>query len=184
MPSRSNAETAAPAILAAAFAAAADAPRIVVDGRSGAGKSTLTAALHRLRPDLQVVALDMIYPGWDGLRAGADAAVSGVLAPHARGDAGRWQRWDWERDAPAEWHEVDAARPLVVEGSGILTPASAALAHVRVWVEAPDDVRRERALARDGETYAPHWERWAAQELEHDELHRPRTWASVVVAAD
>jgi cytidylate kinase len=39
-----------------------------------------------------------------------------------------------------------------------------AFAAVRVWLEAPATVRKERALARDGDTYAPHWDRWAAQE--------------------
>jgi len=28
----------------------------------------------------------------------------------------------------------------------------------------PEKDRRARALARDGDLYAPHWERWAAQE--------------------
>ena len=35
---------------------------------------------------------------------------------------------------------------------------------LRVWVDAPTALRKERALSRDGETYAPHWDRWAAQE--------------------
>jgi len=35
---------------------------------------------------------------------------------------------------------------------------------VRVWVDAPSDVRYARAMARDGEHYRPHWQRWAAQE--------------------
>ena len=35
-----------------------------------------------------------------------------------------------------------------------------------VWLEAPEGLRRERALSRDGQTFAPHWERWAAQEAE------------------
>jgi anthranilate synthase component 1/para-aminobenzoate synthetase len=35
---------------------------------------------------------------------------------------------------------------------------------VLVWLEAPSSVRKKRALDRDGETFAPHWDRWAAQE--------------------
>jgi cytidylate kinase len=59
---------------------------------------------------------------------------------------------------------VEAARHLVLEGCGALVPPAAAFAAVRVWVDAPTGVRKERALSRDGETYAPHWDRWAAQE--------------------
>ena len=33
-----------------------------------------------------------------------------------------------------------------------------------VWVDAPEEVRRERAMARDGDVYAPWWDVWAAQE--------------------
>jgi len=35
---------------------------------------------------------------------------------------------------------------------------------VSVWVDAARDVRLARGIARDGESYRPHWERWAAQE--------------------
>jgi uridine kinase len=154
---------------------------VVIDGRSGAGKTTLARELARVRPAFTVLSLDQLYPGWDGLRRGADAAIRGVLAPLARGSVGRWQSWDWDADEPAAWHEVAPATPLIIEGAGILTPAAAAVAPVRVWVEAEDAVRRERALRRDGATYAPHWERWAAQEQEHLRAHDPRSLATHVV---
>ena len=35
---------------------------------------------------------------------------------------------------------------------------------VLAWLEAPADVRKKRALDRDGETFAPYWDMWAAQE--------------------
>ena len=37
---------------------------------------------------------------------------------------------------------------------------------MRVWLEAPLEERMRRGLARDGEAFRPHWERWAAQEAE------------------
>ncbi|GAA2578121.1 hypothetical protein [Microbacterium binotii] len=154
---------------------------VVIDGRSGAGKTTLARELADARPILTVLSLDQIYPGWDGLRRGADAAISGVLLPLAQGRAGRWQGWNWETDEPSAWHEVAAGTPLIIEGAGILTPAAAALAPVRVWVEADDALRRERALRRDGATYEPHWERWAAQERDHLRQNDPRSLATHVV---
>jgi para-aminobenzoate synthetase len=33
-----------------------------------------------------------------------------------------------------------------------------------VWLEVPPPVRKKRALDRDGATFAPRWDRWAAQE--------------------
>lgn len=156
-------------------------PLVVIDGRSGAGKTTLARELARVRSALSVLSLDQLYPGWDGLRRGADAAIRGVLAPLAQGRPGRWRGWDWDADQPAGWQVIAPGTPLIVEGAGILTPAAAALAPVRVWVEADDALRRERALRRDGATYEPHWERWAAQERDHVRENDPRSLATHIV---
>jgi cytidylate kinase len=67
---------------------------------------------------------------------------------------------------------------VIVEGCGVLTPRSAPTAAVRVWLDAPLEVRRERALARDGEAYAPHWDTWAAQDEDHVRRDDPSRWAT------
>lgn len=167
--------------IVASVDAYASPPLIVIDGRSGAGKTTLARELARARPAFSVLSLDQLYPGWDGLSRGADAAISGVLAPLAKGRAGRWRGWDWDAGEPADWNEIEPGTPLIIEGAGILTPAASVLAPVRVWIEADDDLRRERALRRDGATYEPHWERWAAQEQDHLRIHDPRSLATHVV---
>lgn len=159
-------------------------PVVVLDGRSGAGKSSLARRLVAGWPGrgrVQLVALDDVYPGWDGLADGVVYARESILRPHARGLMGVWKRWDWESDGRAEAHAVDPALPLVVEGSGLLTPEVAALADVSVWVEAPDSSRKTRALGRDGDTYRPHWDRWALQEDLHIAADDPVSLASVVV---
>lgn len=133
------------------------AAKVLIDGRSGSGKTELAAALATAWPEAQLVRLDDLYPGWDGLAAGS-AEVPLLLTTH------RWRSWDWSRNRPDEWHELDASRPTIVEGVGAVTAASRPLADFTVWVELDDEERKVRALRRDGETYAPHWERWAAQE--------------------
>ena len=45
-------------------------------------------------------------------------------------------------------------------------------------------MRRRRALDRDGETYAPHWERWAAQERVTFARERTRARADLVLVTD
>lgn len=165
--------------------ARAHGPRAVVliDGRSGAGKTTLARAMAALWP-ASVLHLDSVYPGWDGLRAGSDAVVEGVLAPRRAAKEGEWREWDWTAQRPGPTHPApDLERGLIVEGAGILTPRSAALADLRVWVEAPDEVRRQRALARDGDAYRPHWERWARQEADHLRRSAPQALADVIVTA-
>lgn len=158
-------------------------PVLLIDGRSGAGKSSLARALVAqwpLRGRVQLVALDSIYPGWDGLDAGVELARDLILTPHARGVVGVWQRWDWTIGETAEAHAVDPSLPLIVEGAGVLTPGTARLADVSVWLESPAASRRERALTRDGDTYRPHWDRWARQEQHHVLRDDPMRLATLV----
>ena len=51
-------------------------------------------------------------------------------------------------------------------------------------VDAPTDLRRRRGLARDGETYAPWWDTWAAQERALFTADRTRERADLVVSTD
>ncbi len=151
-------------------------PIVLIDGRSGAGKTMLAA---RLAPLLgaEVVHLDDIYPGWDGLEQASQHVRLHVLASRTP----RWQRWDWTRSQPGAWQAVPSGNPLVVEGSGVLSRANRALASFAIWVELDDAERRRRALERDGETYAPHWDRWAAQEAAFVEREHPAELADAVV---
>lgn len=159
-------------------------PVVVIDGGSGAGKSSLAgrvAAAWPLLDRVQVIALDSIYPGWDGLDAGVQRALDGILRPHRRGLFGTWQRWEWERGIEAESHAVDPTLGVIIEGSGILTPTTAALADIRIWVDAAESARKVRALARDGDAYRPHWDRWAAQEHVHVRRDNPHGLATRVI---
>lgn len=167
----------AASLAARARAATSAGIRIVVllDGRSGTGKTTLGEALAE-QLDAQLVHLDDVYPGWDGLRAAADAVVTDVLGP-----ASGHRRWDWDASAPAGWTAVDAGLPVVVEGCGALSRASAPLATLRVWLEAEDDERWRRAIGRDGEVFAREWDRWAAQEQAFIADEDPASLADVVI---
>ena len=135
-------------------------PVVTIDGYSGSGKSTLAAALARLVPGWQVLHLDDWYPGWDGLAAGADIARR-IAADLRGGRASSYEAWDWEAGATGETTRVPLA-PTIIEGCGAIE----AEADLAIWIADPgEDERRSRALARDGQTYAPHWRRWAEQDL-------------------
>ncbi|GAA1475584.1 hypothetical protein GCM10009623_00300 [Nocardioides aestuarii] len=152
---------------------------VCIDGPAGSGKTTFAAAIHRLRP-CRVVHMDDLYAGWDGLGA-VHAQLATLVAPLARGETGRHRRWDWQA---GDWAEEVAVAPsplLVLEGVGSAAPVAARQATAIVWVEAAHDVRRARALARDGDDFAPYWDAWAAAEAEHFERHRTREIADLVL---
>jgi energy-coupling factor transporter ATP-binding protein EcfA2 len=168
--------------LVAAIAASAVRPVVLVDGGSGSGKTTLATALAAAwASPVTLIRLDDIYPGWDGLDAASAHLHDDVLLPFASGAQARWRGWDWTADAPADWHGVDPAVPLLVEGSGALSRANRALASFAVWIELDAVTRKQRALDRDGDAYRPHWDRWAAQESAFREREHPVELADVVV---
>lgn len=135
-------------------------PVVTIDGYSGSGKSTLAAALVRLVNGWQVLHLDDWYPGWDGLEAGADIARR-IAADLRAGRASSYEAWDWENGTTGATIRVPLS-PTIIEGCGAIE----AEADLTIWIADPgEDERRSRALARDGQTYAPHWRRWAEQDL-------------------
>lgn len=142
-----------------------EAPVILIDGPSGAGKSSLADAVIAAWPErrAELVRMDDIYPGWEGLEAAAELLPSELLGPLRSTGTGRWRGWDWTASSPSEWHSVVEGHPLIVEGCGCLTQASAPLADLRVWLGADDGVRRRRALERDAGAFDAHWDMWQRQ---------------------
>lgn len=135
-------------------------PVVTIDGYSGSGKSTLAAALARLVNSWQVLHLDDWYPGWDGLKAGADIARR-IAADLRAGRSSSYEAWDWENGTTGVTVSVPLV-PTIIEGCGAIE----AEADLSVWIADPgEEERRHRAIARDGQTYAPHWQRWARQDL-------------------
>ena len=167
--------------LARAIALAPPDAVVLIDGPSGAGKSSLADELIATWPGErapQLVRLDDIYPGWNGLDAGARHVTEALLGPRRAGEPAAWQRWDWTSHAPAEWHRVDADRPLIVEGCGALARANASLSDIRIWLDADDQTRKTRALRRDGGAFDAFWDQWQAEWQEYCQREEPAKWAT------
>lgn len=156
-------------------------PRVLaVDGRSGSGKTDLAAAVAA-RTGAPVVHLDDVYPGWDGLAAAVEVVATDVLAPLRAGREAGFTRWDWTAGAPGGRVRVPLAPVVVLEGVG---SGAAGPVDLLVWLEAGSVVRRRRGLDRDGETFRPHWERWAAQEDVLFTAHPVAERADLVLGSD
>jgi hypothetical protein len=156
---------------------------VAVEGRSGSGKTTLARAVAA-GLGAPLLHMDDLYAGWDGLREGVAALHEWVLAPMAEGRPAVWRRWDWAAGAYAGEHPVPGSDWLLVEGVGsggrVLRPYLSGV----VWIEAPAAVRKRRALARDGQTYAPHWTRWARQEDAYYAADQVREAAGLIIFAE
>lgn len=158
----------------------ADRQLVLVDGRSGAGKTQWASELAE-QSGFSLLSLDDLYPGWDGLDAGHGHAYHHGIVPWVEGRVARLRTWDWARGCAGGVREISPEENLIIEGCGALSTFTAPHATTRYWVDAEDAVRKQRALYRDGEIFAPHWLRWALQEERFYRIHRSRGLADSIV---
>ncbi|WP_338747802.1 hypothetical protein [Janibacter alittae] len=156
---------------------------IGIDGRSGAGKTSLA---HQVADawSAPVVSMDEIYPGWDGLAEATTLLLHEVLTPLSQGRTALVPTWDWSRGAPGPGRRLEVGGRLVVEGCGSTVGPAAALIGTRVWLDGDESVRRERALRRDGEVFAAHWDMWAEQESRVFGADRTRERADLLLGSN
>ena len=126
--------------------------------------------------------LDDLYAGWGGLGE-VEVQLETMLRPLAQGRPGSYRRYDWLIGDWAETVSVEPSPLLVLEGVGSGARRCADLCTLLVWVEAPYEERMRRGLERDGDTFAPHWEQWAADEAELFAREGTRERADLVVDA-
>ena len=136
---------------------------VVIDGPSGSGKSMFATRLAEAS-GAGLLRLEDMYPGWDGLDEGAQRLVDDVLEPMSRGEQATIRRWDWLEMREREREPLMTEPLLVIEGVGAGSRVASPFTSLLIWLEAETEERYARAIARDGEVYLDHWDRWAAQE--------------------
>jgi len=146
-----------------------------IGGRGAAGKTTLARAV----PGAQIVSTDEF---WDG--AGFDIPRLGreVVTPLSTGHAARFSSYDWAERRLRGTRKVEPEGIVIVEGVCALHRLLREAYAVRVWVEAPADVRLARGLARDGEEARSTWvDVWMPSEDRYVERDDPVSCAHLVV---
>jgi uridine kinase len=156
---------------------------VCVDGPAGSGKTTFAGRLvAALGPGTAVVHMDDLYAGW-ALDGAAERLTAGVLLPLAAGRPGSYSRYDWAAERFADVPtEVPVPEVLVVEGCGSCPRAFDEWTTLRIWLEAPLQLRLARGLARDGDHLAEHWHAW--QRAEAAEFAREDTRARADLRID
>ncbi|MCW2904109.1 MAG: hypothetical protein JWO67_6374 [Streptosporangiaceae bacterium] len=153
---------------------------VAVDGFSGSGKSTFAAGLALALGSAPVVGSDDFPVPWDGdpLTWWAPV-VAQVLEPLAAGRPGAYRHYDWHSGAYGDRIEIPVCPVLLLEGVGAAWRDSPAA--LRVWLGAPRDLRRRRAIERDGAQIAASWDLWSTREEAHFAADRTRDRADLVV---
>jgi uridine kinase len=126
--------------------------------------------------------MDDLFEGWSGLAPDLwERLREGVLEPLSAGRPGRYRRYDWHAERFAEEHPVPPSDVVIVEGVGAGARQVDDRAVLRIWVEAPRDLRLARGIERDGELMRENWLRWAEREDAHFRSDRTRDRADVVL---
>ena len=155
---------------------------IAVDGRSGAGKSTL-AQIIADRTGGVIVVSDDFYSGgsddkWQGYspQAKVDEVIdwrrlrSQVLEPLLAGKPASWHPLDFEPGRgwtgwKSEIVKVKPANVIILDGAYSARPELADIVDLSVLVEAPEQIRRERLRAREGDAFMERWHKiWDSAE--------------------
>jgi uridine kinase len=154
---------------------------VAIDGHGGSGKSQLAEALSRRLGGTEVVHTDDFarpgVSGWEWTRMKAQ-----VLEPLEADRPGRYQRYDWDDDRLAEWHDVAVGGTVIVEGVSSMREELGRYWDLAIWVECPYDTRLERGVARDGEEMRSQWtDVWMPEEDEYFRAQRPDRKADLIV---
>lgn len=101
----------------------------------------------------------------------------------ARGEDARYQARDWHHDefgtSLGEWKTLPWSPLVIVEGTTFARRDAADAVAFRVWVEAPEEVRLARGIARDGESHRALWLDWMKRERDFFARDRTRDYADL-----
>lgn len=151
-----------------------------VDGPGGAGKSTFASLLAAAAGDAPVVHTDD-FASADNPIDWWPRLLEQVIEPLTRGDAARYQRYDWPSESLAEWHTIDPAPIIIIEGVTAGRSEWADHLSYLIWIDTPRDERLQRGLERDGKDALHFWESWMADEDAHYERDPTRERADLVI---
>jgi uridine kinase len=156
---------------------------VAIDGLGGSGKSSFALHLARELGGAVIVQTDD-FATWDNPIDWWPDLLERVLVPISRGESARFTRSRWGREADGELVVVQPTEFLILEGVTASCDAFAPYLTYSIWVEAPEPLRLQRGLDRDGPSAGAQWEAWMAQEERYRSRERPDERADLVVRGD
>ncbi|MEH1165164.1 hypothetical protein V6V47_07235 [Micromonospora sp. CPCC 205539] len=164
-------------------------PKLIgVEGFGGVGKSVFAERLGEMLGEAHLVHLDEFLI--EGLVSDEDKSdfnrgelARRVLQPALRGGLRGYQTLIGADGGPGRWVPVPNVRYLIVEGVSAYHAELWQFYDLRIWVDAPMAVARERAKQRDvqsGIYDRDLWDAWERSEISYKAKYTPHLTCDVV----
>ena len=133
---------------------------VAIDGGVGAGKSHLAKGIREKLPNISILRTDHFFCPPTDFRVHPDPEMEyrryfpwtrmrdEALLPLLRGEAARYQRYDWETDRLNQWIVVKSNPIILVEGVFSSRPELRAFTDLAIFVDTPREERLRRMRAR------------------------------------
>ncbi len=164
-----------------------------IDGGGGAGKTTFANQLAKVL-NASIVRLDDFYKAkkdrsdekqnsdinvdfdWDRIE-------KEIFIPIRNNTSVTYSFYDWSKDTITHQVQVPDDLPIIIEGGYSLQPKFFNDYDFTVFVEAPEDLRLQRALARDGEHMRSYWETtWLPADKRYKDINQPNLKADLLIS--
>ena len=150
-----------------------------IGGHGASGKSTLARRIAEEIADTQIVATDSF---WNGTQFELDRLRTDVVDVLLADDVAHYDEWDWADKQLRPGRSVVPTGVVIIEGVCALHQMFRDDLAVRIWIDAPHDVRLARGIERDGEESRDTWvEVWMPNEAAYVERDDPISCAQLIV---
>lgn len=166
---------------------------IAIDGGGGAGKSTLAERLQKSLANAVVIHIDDFYKGpWNKRLDRTDYEVNPffdwnrfyeeVLKPIKENRPIQYHVYDWHTHTSEKVVSVPTDAIIILEGGYTTQKNFSDMYDFKIWIEADEGQRLQKALVRDGEHMRFLWEKdWLPVERNYIRAQNPVSRADVVV---
>ncbi len=159
---------------------------IVIDGFAGSGKTSLAGQIADSLGNCNVVHLDDLYAGWDGLfEPSLETRITDIVRQwQSQSLEISFQTFNWLTSAFESVHSLQRMPHLIVEGVGASVLTQAVGPDIVVWCDSDPVNALRRVIARDGAAVATHMKAWQDDEQRFFANKNPRWDTRVCLIGD
>ena len=119
---------------------------------------------------------------WNGFEFELDRLRADVVNSLLAGDVAEYDEWDWSTKERGPHRTVRPSGTVIIEGVCALHQMFRDDLDIRIWIEAPYDIRLARGVERDGEESRDTWvDVWIPNETAYVERDDPIKCAQLII---